>query len=256
MSSLNQTAQILRQLHKSGKPLVLANVYDVPSARAVAKLPSAKALATASYAIAQANNTTDDDLDLETNLRHGELIAAVAREFKKPLTVDIQDGYGDQLETAISRLIKIGVSGVNLEDYDNTTKKLMEKDVAVDRIKRAMAVARKEGVPDFALNARCDGFLHGRDLNEVVSRGKAYLEAGANTVFVWGASRGVSRDEVKTLVEEFDGRLNVLLKFADDGLSIAQLADLGVARISIGPTLQIRAMEYLGKQADELLSQA
>lgn len=255
MASLNATAQLLKQLHKSGKPLVLTNVYDRLSAQAVAKLPSSKALATASYAIAQANNTTDDDLDLETNLRQCALIADVAREYRKPLTVDIQDGYGDQLETAISRLVKIGVAGVNLEDYDNTAKKVFDANVAVDRIKRALATATKEGVADFVINARCDVLLHGGDLDEVISRGKAYLEAGATTVFVWGASRGVARKEVERLVKEFGGRLNVLLKFADDGLSIAQLADIGVARISIGPTLQIRAMDYYGKEADKLLSQ-
>src|ERR1700743_3116846 len=109
MSSANILAATLKALHRLGQPLVLANVYDILSARAVAALPSCKALATASYAVARANGTDDDDMDLETNLRSVRGIAAVATEFKKPLTVDIQDAYGERLEEAIMELVKVGV---------------------------------------------------------------------------------------------------------------------------------------------------
>ncbi|KEF59801.1 uncharacterized protein A1O9_04649 [Exophiala aquamarina CBS 119918] len=91
--SLNSFAQTLKSFHKPGQPFVVANVYDVLSARAVASLPSRKALGTASYSVASANSTPDDDLDLETNLLAIKGIASVAKEFNKPLTVDIQDGY-------------------------------------------------------------------------------------------------------------------------------------------------------------------
>jgi 2-methylisocitrate lyase-like PEP mutase family enzyme len=253
MASLEETAQLFKQLHKPGQPLVLANVYDGISARTVAKLPTSKALATASYAVAQAHNMADDDLDLETNLRACKTIADVAREFKKPLTVDLQDGYGDQLEEAVSQLVKMGVVGINLEDYNNATREIYSVETATTRIKRALAAAAEQGMKNFVVNARCDALLYGRDLNEVISRGKAYLEAGATTVFVWGRSRGVARQEVETLVEAFGGKLNV--KFKEDGLSIKQLAEIGVARISIGPTLQLKAMELYGSEADKLLSQ-
>jgi 2-methylisocitrate lyase-like PEP mutase family enzyme len=256
MASLEETAQLFKQLHKPGQPLVLANVYDGISARTVAKLPTCKALATASYAVAQAHNTTDDDLDLETNLRACQTIADVAREFQKPLTVDLQDGYGDQLEEAISRLVKMGVVGINLEDYDNTRRELYSVETATTRIKRALAAAANQGLANFVVNARCDGLLHSRDLSEVISRGKAYLEAGATTVFVWGGrSRGISRQEVDMLVEAFGGKLNVSLKSSEDGLSIKQLADIGVARISMGPALQLKAMDVYGREADRLLGQ-
>lgn len=235
---------------------MLANVYDGISAQTVAKLPTSKALATASYAVAQANNTTDDDLDLETNLRACKTIVDVARKFQKPLTVDLQDGYGDQLEEAISRLIKTGVVGINLEDCNNATREIYSAKTATTRIKRALAAAADQGVKNFVVNARCDALLHGRDLDEVISRGKAYLEAGATTVFVWGGGyRGVSRQEVERLVEAFGGKLNVLLKSKEDGLSIRQLAEIGLARISIGPTLQLKAMELYSSEADKLLSQ-
>lgn len=91
----------------------------------------------------------------------------------------------------------------------------------------------------------------------MLDRGKQYLEAGATTVFVWGGSkRGVSKGEVENLVKSFHGRLNVILKRTADGLSVKQLADMGVARISIGPALQFAAMGAVKKEAEAILSEA
>jgi 2-methylisocitrate lyase-like PEP mutase family enzyme len=195
-------ARTLQALHQPGNPLILSNVYDILSARAVASLPSSKALATASYAIAAACGTTDEDLDLDSNLAPTSGIVAVAKQFSKPLTVDIQDGYGDSLEKAIAALIEFGVVGVNLEDCDKNGT-LYSPDAAVDRIQTALAIAETKLVPDFVVNARCDVLVHGGKLEEVFDRGKRYLAAGATTVFVWGGStRGVSRQEVQKLVKD------------------------------------------------------
>lgn len=252
--STQTLARTLKALHQPGNPLVLANVYDILSARVVASLPSSKALATASYAIAAARGTTDEALDMDTNLAAIRDIVAVAREFNKPLTVDIQDGYGDSLEKAITALIDYGVVGVNLEDCDKNGK-LYSIDGAVERIKRTLLVAKHKRVPEFVVNARCDVLVQGGKFDEVLDRGKKYLAAGATTVFVWGgSSRGVSSQEVQTLVKEFDGRINVLLSGKPDALTIPQIRELGVARISIGPTLQIKAMKTLAQEAEKLLT--
>jgi 2-methylisocitrate lyase-like PEP mutase family enzyme len=250
-SSTNQLAAYFKSLHKPGNPVVLANVYDPLSARTVGKLKNALALATASYGVAQANGLEDDELDLETNLEAVKHIVPVAAELKKPLSVDLQDGYGDRLEEAITRLIELGVVGINIEDYDR--KRLMPVDVAVDRIRRVLAVAKEKGVPDFVVNARCDVLVQGGKLEEVISRGKQYLAAGATTVFVWGASRGVHDDEVSKLVEAFEGRLNVSMRLAEGYLKVADIKKLGAARISIGPGLQFVAMAALAKRAEEIL---
>jgi 2-methylisocitrate lyase-like PEP mutase family enzyme len=252
--STQKLASTFKALHQPGNPLILANIYDILSARVVASLPSCKALATASYAVAAASGTTDEDLDLDTSLAVIPGIAEVVKQFNKPLTVDIQDGYGDSLERAIASLIDYGVVGVNLEDCDKKGKLYSSGD-AVQRIKRTMTVAKEKNVPDFVVNARCDVLVQGGKLDEVLDRGKKYLAAGATTVFVWGGSnRGVSRQEVQTLVKNFDGRLNVLLSQKPDALSIPQLKELGVARISIGPTLQIKAMKTLTEEAEKLLA--
>lgn len=252
----NAVAVALKSLHNPGKPLVLTNVYDVLSARAVAALPNSKALATASYAIARAANVEDDDMTLETNLTAVRGIVAVAKEFNKPLTVDIQDAYGKRLEEAIGALVDLGVAGVNLEDCDKDTQKMYSKAEAVSRIKRALSTARQHGMPDFVVNARCDTLVQGGELTEVLERGKAYLDAGATTVFVWGGSkRGVSKSEVAEMVEAFEGRLNVSMKLSPDGLKVKALSELGVARISIGPALQFIAMDTFAKEAEKILGE-
>jgi 2-methylisocitrate lyase-like PEP mutase family enzyme len=257
MNTLNETAKTLKSLHRPGHPLVLANVYDILSAEAVAQLPSSKALATASYAVARAAGTTDDDMTLETNLNAVRGIAKVAAKWNKPLTVDIQDAYGDELETAIQQLIALGVTGVNLEDCDKATQKMHPVETAVERVKRVLAVAAKEEVPDFVVNARCDTLITGGEVSEAIARGKQYLDAGATSVFVWGGStrNGISRAEVVQLTEAFGGRLNVSMRLAPGNLAVKELAEIGVSRISIGPALQFSSMDYFATEADKLLKQ-
>jgi len=252
--SAQKLAAAFKAMHQPSNPLILTNVYDILSAQAVAGLSSSKALATASYAVAAAHGMKDEDLNLETNLVAVGNIAKIASQFNKPITVDIQDGYGDSLEGAIAALISYGVVGVNLEDCDKNGN-LYSPSTAVDRIKTALLVAKHQGVEDFVVNARCDVLLKGGSLDDVLDRGKQYLAAGATTVFVWGGSnRGVSRGEVETMVKEFGGQLNVLLSRKTDALTIPQLRELGVARISVGPTLQIKAMESLRAEAERLLT--
>ncbi|KAK2865082.1 hypothetical protein FQN49_003930 [Arthroderma sp. PD_2] len=248
MSSPNEKAVQLRNLHVPGKPLVFANVYDPSTARIVASNPSSTALATASYAVAAVNGLADDDLDLETNLAAVRRIAPIAAEFNKPLSVDMQDGYGSRLEEAIESIIAAGASGCNLEDRDNETGRLFPHDVAVDRVRRAMAAATKAGVPNFVLNARTDAVLLNKDLDDAIVRGKAFLEAGANTVFVWG---GLSRADVVRLSGEFGGMLNV--SALPDGLTVQELADIGIARISVGPRMWRLAMKTVEEESKKLL---
>jgi 2-methylisocitrate lyase-like PEP mutase family enzyme len=248
----NATSAALKALHTPGTPLLLTNVWDTISARAIAPIPSCKALATASYAIAIAANTTDETLTSSQNLHAIREIAKIAHENAKPLTADIQDGYGERLEEVIGALLDLGVAGCNLEDYDGAERRMYSEDEAAARVERTMAVARKRGEADFVVNARCDSLHHGGDLAEVIRRGQAYLAAGATTVFVWGGKRGVSEEEVRKLVEAFQGRLSVKLDF--EGLTVKQLAEIGVARVSVGPSMQTRMMKALAKDAEALLT--
>jgi 2-methylisocitrate lyase-like PEP mutase family enzyme len=253
---LNPQAQRLRALHTPGKPLVLTNVWDAISANAIAALPGTKALATASAAIAAASGLSDDDLTLTVNMRAVESIAKVAAAHNLPLTVDLQDGFGDELEEAVRRVIELGGVGINLEDYGREIDGLYGVEEQCSRIRRVMVVARDSGVPDFVINARSDALFAGTGIEDVIERGQAYLDAGAWNVFVWGgpSRKGWGRDEVGKVCRAFDGRLNVILdRMSGNGLAIRDLEDIGVARISIGPQLMRRTTVLLAGEAQKIL---
>jgi len=245
-------AASFKALHQRGNPVLLANVYDIPSAETVASLPSCKALATASAAVARTNGTEDNSMTLDTNLATVRSIVAVAKKFDKPLTVDIQDGYGERLEEAFKALVELGVSGANLEDCEKETQTMIPLTTAVSRVERALAVAKEYGSPDFVLNARCDVLKFGGSLDEVLERSRAYLAAGATTVFVIGK---VTREDIAKLVEEFDGRVNVGWNPASS-FSIKELAELGVARVSVGPSIHFMTMRTVKEAAEKIMTGA
>ncbi|KAJ3054715.1 hypothetical protein HK097_001058 [Rhizophlyctis rosea] len=255
----------LKSLHKPGDPVVLTNVHDPPTAALLlsqSTLP--KAVATPSYAIAAINGLEDDELTFDLNLRSIELVAGTLRKkgyhLQIPLTADLQNGYGSSLESVISESIAAGVVGCNLEDAYHpdgniqTPTDLYPIEEQCSRIRRVLSVAQQAGVPDFCVNARTDALYIDRSLEEAIERGKAYLEAGATSVFVWGGpKRGVSREEVVRLVEAFEGRLNVKMNCVEDGgLQKEELAKIGVSRISLGPTLWRVGMAAIGKTVEGL----
>ncbi|KAI9894290.1 MAG: hypothetical protein M1814_004144 [Vezdaea aestivalis] len=225
---INTRAKQLKDMHKPGQPLILLNVYDQLSARTIIPLPQIRAVATASYAIAATAGLDDEALTLEDNIAAIREISPIAYEAGKPLTVDIQDGYGERLDEAISAVIQAGAVGINLEDYSRHARRLYSVEEAVRRIKRALEKADSMGVPDFVVNARTDVLLEGGGVEDAVARGKTYLEAGATTAFVWGGLKrgGVTMDEVVQLTEGLRGRINVSMKL-DGGLTVEASAGQG-----------------------------
>jgi 2-methylisocitrate lyase-like PEP mutase family enzyme len=252
----NDLAKALKALHNPGNPLILTNVWDAISASAIAPLPATKALATASYAIAAAAGLEDHDLTLEVNLRAIEAIARVAKKHDKPLTVDFMDGFGAELEDAVRKVVQLGAVGINLEDFGREINGLYEVEVAQERIRRVLKVAAEEGVPDFVINARTDALLNGLSVDEAIARGKAYLAAGAANVFVWGGrERGGTRTaEVEKICKELGGKLNVILVRVHPGaLTLQELKEIGVARISVGPQIMLRATAAVAEEARKVL---
>ncbi|KAL2820521.1 phosphoenolpyruvate phosphomutase-domain-containing protein [Aspergillus cavernicola] len=257
----NELAIRFRSLHIPGQPLVLTNVYDAATASLIAKHPGTKAIATASFAIAASQGIADNELTLSQNLASLRPIAgaiSVNSHPKLPLTVDVQDGY-DIAET-IKEIIELGAVGCNIEDVDNSTDQMRPLAEAVSRIELALQIAGDYGVPDFAINARTDILGSGGSIEDAIERGTAFLNAGACTVFVWGGpgGRGISREEIEKLVAAFDGRLNVKLVLKDGFLTIPELKQIGVARISMGPELFRAAMrafeETANKQVDPTMA--
>lgn len=253
----NNTAALFRSLHQTGNPLLLTNVWDAISASAIASLPGTTALATASFAVAAAAGLPDDDLDLPTLLRAASAIGRVAAMHSLPLTVDLQDGFGAQLVDAVREVIKLGAVGINLEDFGRDIGALYSVEEQCERIRRVVKVASELGVPDFVVNARTDALFTGANVDEAIARGKAYLEAGAFNVFIWGGPKkeGWGKHDVKRAAKALGGRLNVtLIHGREGGLSVGEITELGVARISVGPALMRWSIEALTGEAGRILN--
>jgi len=248
MSDLASRARALADLHAAPEILTLANVWDVASARVVAATEGARALATASHAIAATFGYEDHEhipLDL-----HLDMVGRIARAVDLPVTMDFEAGYGDPAQTA-RRAIEAGAVGGNLEDL---MRPLDESVAAVEAVLRA---GRDAGI-EFVLNARTDAFLRARRdadrsavVEEGVRRGRAFLEAGAPVVFVPGA---VARDEIAALVEGLGDRRLSVLAVPRVSPPVAELQALGVARVSTGPYTQRVAMTAVQDAAAKLFA--
>ncbi|MGY1805505.1 isocitrate lyase/phosphoenolpyruvate mutase family protein [Blastococcus sp. SYSU D00922] len=247
MPDLATRARTLLDLHTAPEILVLANVWDVVSARVVAATDGVRALATASHSVAATFGYEDGEnipLDL-----HLDMVGRIVRAVDLPVTMDFEAGYGDAGETA-RRAMEAGVVGGNLEDQ---MKPLDEAVAAVEAVLRS---GRDAGI-DFVLNARTDALLRaprdadrGQLLDEAIRRGRAYLEAGAPVVFVPGA---VAREEIATLVDALGPRKVSVISVPKLSLPVGELEALGVARVSTGPFTQRVALTALQDATAEVV---
>lgn len=238
MSDLATRARTLLDLHTAPDVLVLANVWDVVSARTVAATPGVKALATASHSIA-ATFGYDDGENIPLAL-HLDMVGRIVAAVDLPVTMDLEAGYGDPGATA-RRAIEIGVVGGNLEDQ------MKPLDQAVAAVEAVLAAGRAAGI-DFVLNARTDAVVRAGDapraqvVDEAIRRGQAYLAAGAPVVFVPGL---VDREEIRAVADAFGSRRLTLISVPSASLPTRELQELGVARVSTGPFTQRVALTAL-----------
>jgi 2-methylisocitrate lyase-like PEP mutase family enzyme len=244
VTSQRDKAGALRALHHGDEPLVLVNAWDAASARVVAATPGCRAVATASWAIAAARGVGDGEV-----LSREEMLAAVAivaRAVALPVTADLERGYGDVGET-IAGALEAGAVGCNLEDGEPDG--LAPAALHAERIATARAVGDTAGIP-LVINARTDVYLSGdRRLEEALARGRAYLEAGADCIFVPGV-----RDlpTLSALAAGMGGPVSVL--GGAGGPTLAQLAEAGIARVSYGPGPMGAAAAALRRVAETLLA--
>lgn len=247
MTALADRAQKLLTLHEAPEILVLANVWDVVSAKVIAGTEGVHALATASHSIAASFGYEDgENIPFELHL---DMVRRIVEAVEVPVSMDFEAGYGDPGESA-RWAISVGVVGANLEDQ---MKPLAEAVIAVEAVVRA---GETEGIP-FVLNARTDAFLKAGDaprqevVAEAIRRGKAYLEAGAPVVFVPGA---VDRAEIEALVAGLGERKLTVIAPPGAALPVRELQELGVARVSTGPHTQRVALTALQDAAAELVA--
>jgi 2-methylisocitrate lyase-like PEP mutase family enzyme len=237
-------AENLAQLHSAPEILRLVNVWDVVSATTIAALPETKALATAGHSIAATFGYKDGEkIPLELTL---DMVRRIAEAVDLPVTADLDAGYGNAGET-VRKAIAAGAVGANIED------RLQPLAESVAVVEAAIAAGEAEGVP-FVLNARTDAFLRAGDrpvaesIADAIERGRAYLAAGATTVFVPGI---LNADVTRRLVEGIGDRKISVIGLPGT-LTAAEYEALGVARISYGPMPQRVALTALQDVAKDL----
>jgi 2-methylisocitrate lyase-like PEP mutase family enzyme len=218
--------------HSHGPILVLPNAWDAASARVIEKA-GAEAIATTSAGVAWSLGAADGN-----HLDPDEAIAAIARIARAvdvPVTADIESGYGDVART-VKAAWNAGAAGINIEDG---------ADPRPQRIVDARAASR-----ELFINARVDTYLFGvGGLDETVDRATAYLDAGADGVFVPGVHEPAI---IAALVERIPAPLNIM---AGPGApTVAELEKLGVRRVSVGPAIAVAAYELAATAAAEILA--
>jgi 2-methylisocitrate lyase-like PEP mutase family enzyme len=256
MSSPREKAQYFHSLHVRGRPLVLFNIWDAGSAAAVGRA-GAKALATGSWSVAQANGYEDGEhmpLDLAI-----ENLARIARATDLPVSIDLESGYArnaEDVSRTIERSIEAGAVGCNLEDSEPATGALRATAEQVERIKFARKAAEAKQLP-FFVNLRCDVFFapsaapvtDDERVAEVLERASAYHAAGADGLFVPGLTN-VSM--IARVAAAAPLPLNVMV--SDETPSLRELASLGVARVSHGPRPFASMMKKLEQEARQAIA--
>jgi 2-methylisocitrate lyase-like PEP mutase family enzyme len=254
--SLEKKAAQLLKLHHAAAPVVLVNAWDVASARIVEEA-GFPALATTSAGVANALGYPDGQkVPWDEMVRR---IAEIASAVRAPVTADIESGFSDDeqaLGRAITDVIKAGAVGVNLEDLVPSGDRhgsLFSVADQVQRIKTARAAGEKLGI-HLVINARTDAFWQtgaepAAALNNTLERGRAYLDAGADCIFIPGM-----RDpkKIQMVVEAWKAPVNIL---AGPGVpSLGELGKLGVKRVSFGSGPMRAAMGALRRIAQEALA--
>jgi 2-methylisocitrate lyase-like PEP mutase family enzyme len=247
MSDQAQKAQSFLELHHGESPLLLANAWDRGSAKLLASL-GFKALATTSSGFAATLGRLDGSVTREEALAHSaELVAAV----DLPVSADLENGFADDpagVAETIALAIDVGLAGCSVEDFSgDRDAPIYELARAVERIEAA-AEAAHSGAKRIVLTARAENYLHGRaELPDTIARLQAYAEAGADVLYAPGPTE---LEEIGAIVAAVELPVNVLVR--PGAPTIAELASVGVKRISVGGAFAFAALGAVVEAAQEL----
>ncbi len=246
-------AEELRRLHHASQPLLLVNAWDATSARIIQKL-GFPAVATTSAGIANARGYADGErIGLAEML---DAVAQIVRSVQTPVTADLEAAYGKTIEDARDTArgaIEAGAVGLNIEDGSHRPGEgLVGIAMQVSRIAAMREVAQERGVR-LVINARTDAFWHDlaqdreRRLQLTLERARRYIEAGADSIFIPGATDAAT---IAALVEGIRAPINILATPATP--TVSELSALGVRRISLGSRPCSFAMASFRKAAIEV----
>ena len=237
-------AELFRSLHRPGDPVLLPNVWDAASARIVEQA-GCPALATTSAGVAYAAGYADGQ-----RISRDRMVDAVARicaAVRVPVTADMEAGHGatpeDVGRTALA-VLDAGAIGLNIEDSEEDEAVLIDPSLQAEKIRAVREAGVERGIA-IVINARTDAFFSPAAerldrMEEAVRRAGAYRAAGADCVFVPGIREP---DVIRTLVERVACPVNILA--GPGSPPVAELARLGVARISLGSGPMRAAMTFL-----------
>lgn len=248
MPTQEEKATRFLELHRPGAPLLLPNPWDVGSARLLASLGFV-ALATTSSGHAATLGRPDGSVTRDEAIAHA---ASIVQASDLPVSADLEDGFADDPD-AVAETIRLaigaGLVGCSVEDATRSgDAPIHDAGLAKDRVAAAAEVAHAGSV-HLVLTARAENHLHGRnDLGDTIARLQAYQEAGADVLYAPGVS---APDDVRQLVQSVDRPVNVL---ALPGCpSVGELAEIGVARVSVGGAFAYAALGAAAEAARELL---
>jgi 2-methylisocitrate lyase-like PEP mutase family enzyme len=238
-----QKAAAFQALH-AGEPFVIPNPWDAGSARAMEGL-GFKALATTSSGFAFTLGRLDGGATLDEVAAH---VAALDAATELPVSVDLENGYGADPESAanaVRRVAEAGAVGGSIEDWDPDGR-LYEHDHAVERVAAAVDAARSLPFP-FMLTARAENHLRGNpDLDDTIRRLRAFEEVGADVLYAPGLR---TVEEISAVCEAVTKPVNVL---AVRGLTVGDITGAGAQRISVGGALTWVAVDAFASAAQAI----
>ncbi len=243
-----------RQLHAADPVFLMPNAWDAGSALMLASL-GFPAIATTSAGVCFSLGFPDQEAGVSREMML-DRVGSIAAAIPLPVSADLQAGYGadpDEVGTTIGRAILVGVVGANIEDHTgNPAQPLHSIGHATERISGARRAADASGIP-FVLTARTDVYLAGvgSPFAEAIDRCNAYREAGADCLFVPGAS---DPRTIEALVREIHGPLTVVMGLSGSALTVPQLGSLGVRRVTIGGSLARATFGLIRNAATEMAS--
>lgn len=247
-----EKAHAFRALHQREGAFILPNPWDIGTARLLAHL-GFEALATTSAGFAFTLGRRDGKVSRDEVMAH---IAAIAAATPLPVSADLENGFGDEPETAAETIrlaAAAGAVGGSIEDSTGLREHpVYAFEQAVERVRAAAEAAHALPFP-FTLTARAENYLYGRrDLDDTIKRLQAFQEAGANVLYAPGL---VSKEDIAAVVRSVDRPVNVLAGLPGAEHTRAELAAIGVKRISIGSGLARAAVHATLSAAREMHDQ-
>jgi 2-methylisocitrate lyase-like PEP mutase family enzyme len=240
-------AQRFLALHQAGKPLLMPNPWDLGSARLLASL-GFEALATTSSGFAATLGRNDGAVTRDEAMIHAAVIVAAT---DLPVSADLENAYADEpagVAQTMRLAIEVGLAGASVEDFTGHAEHpTYDARLAAERV-AAAAEAAHAGPGRLVLTARAENYLHGHpDLADTIARLQAYQAAGADVLYAPGLR---SLDDIRQVVREVDRPVNVLA--LDGAPTVAELAEAGVSRISVGGSFAFAALGAVVAAATEL----